>query len=397
MPVVEIKPGIYWIGVNDRTSHLFEGMWTITREGVSYNSYLIKDNKNVLIDLAKGFKADELLGQITEIIDLRDLDYIIINHMEPDHTGILNTLRRIIPEVRIIGTQKTGEMLSDFYQITENFKQVKDGETLNLGRHTLQFISTPYVHWPETMMTYELTERILFSCDCFGSYGALRGGIFDDQCKDLKFFEREALRYYANVLATFSKPVNKTLDKLSNIRVDIIAPSHGLVWRRNPGLIIELYRKWASFSEGKRESGVTLIYGSMYGNTEKMVNAIAQGISKIDIPIEIFDVTRTHISYILPSLWNFNGVIVGAPTYEGGLFPPVSHTLDMAYRKRVQNLKSAYFGSFGWGGGARREFLQFAEKLKWDVVQILEFKGEPTLEDLKKGEEFGEKFAKSLL
>jgi anaerobic nitric oxide reductase flavorubredoxin len=394
MPPIEIKPNIYWIGVNDRTTDLFEGLWPITQEGVSYNAYLIDDEKKAIIDLAKALKTDEFFGQIDQIIDISDLDYVVVNHMEPDHSGVLTTLRRIAPQVTILGTEKTHAMLESFYGITEGVQVVQDGETLSLGQHTLKFVYTPFVHWPETMMTYETGEQILFSCDAFGSYGALRGAIFDDECTDPAFYEREALRYYVNIVAVFSRPVLKAIDKLADVPVSVIAPSHGLIWRKSPGHIVALYKKWAEYATGPTEVGVTLVYGSMYGNTEKMMNAVAQGISEEDVPVSIFDVTHTHVSYILPWLWTQRGVIVGAPTYEGSLFPPMVQVLEMAAVKKIQNKKVARFGSYGWSGGAQRRFEQLIEPLKWEPTDSFEFVGSPTEEDLKHGEALGAQFAR---
>lgn len=393
MAAVEMKPDVYWIGVNDRTTDLFEGLWPITQEGISYNAYLINDQKKAIIDLTKSFKANEFFNQIDEIANISKLDYVIVNHMEPDHSGVLNTLRRISPQAIILGSRKTIEMLDSFYGITENVRAVQDGETLTLGRRTLRFLSTPLVHWPETMMTYEETHGMLFSCDGFGGYGALRGAIFDDECKDFDFYQKEALRYFVNILARFSNMVLKAIDKLADVSIDIIAPSHGLIWRKHPKRIVELYERWAGYSTGKTETGVTLIYGSMYGNTEVMMNAVAQGISRTGIPIEIFDAARTHASYILPSLWTKVGVMIGAPTYEVTLFPPVAHVLDIAIHKGVKNKKAARFGSYGWSGGAQRHFEKIIEPAKWDLVDSFEFNGGPTKEDLKKGEEFGAQFA----
>ncbi len=393
MAAVEIKPDVYWIGVNDRTTDLFEGLWPITQEGISYNAYLINDQKKAIIDLTKSFKANEFFNQIDEIANISQLDYVIVNHMEPDHSGVLNTLRRISPQAIILGSRKTIEMLDSFYGITENVRAVQDGETLTLGRRTLRFLSTPLVHWPETMMTYEETHGMLFSCDGFGGYGALRGAIFDDECKDFDFYQKEALRYFVNILARFSNMVLKAIDKLADVSIDIIAPSHGLIWRKHPRRIVELYERWAGYSTGKAETGVTLIYGSMYGNTEVMMNAVAQGISRTGISIEIFDAARTHASYILPSLWTRVGVMIGAPTYEVTLFPPVAHVLDIAIHKGVKNKKAARFGSYGWSGGAQRHFEKIIEPAKWDLVDSFEFNGGPTKEDLKKGEGFGAQFA----
>ena len=213
MPAVEIKPDVYWIGVNDRTTDLFEGLWPITEEGVSYNAYLINDEKKAIVDLSKALKTDEFFDRIAEIVAVSEIDYVVINHMEPDHTGVLRTLRKIAPGATILGSAKTKKMLESFYGITEKVRVVEDGEALSLGRRTLQFFSTPFVHWPETMMTFETSHRILFSCDAFGSYGALRGAIFDDECKDLGFYQKEALRYYVNIVAKFSKPVLKAIGR----------------------------------------------------------------------------------------------------------------------------------------------------------------------------------------
>jgi anaerobic nitric oxide reductase flavorubredoxin len=393
MRPVEIKPDIYWVGVNDRTTDLFEGLWPITQEGVSYNAYLVNDEKKAIIDLAKAFKTDAFFDQIDQVISFSQLDYVVVNHMEPDHSGVLRTLRRMAPQVTILGTEKTRGMLESFYGITEGVQVVQDGETLSLGERTLQFVYAPFVHWPETMVTYELNERILFSCDAFGSYGALRGAIFDDECTDPAFYEREALRYYVNIVAVFSRPVLQAIEKLADVPVSVIAPSHGLIWRENPGRIVELYRRWAEYATGPTEVGVTLLYGSMYGNTEKMMNAVAQGVSREGVPLSIFDVTHTHVSYILPFLWTQRGVIVGAPTYEGSLFPPMAQVLEMAALKRIRNKQVARFGSYGWSGGAQRHFERLIEPMKWELTDSFEFVGGPTEDDLRRGEEFGARFA----
>jgi flavorubredoxin len=296
----------------------------------------------------------------------------------------------------ILGSPKTKEMLESFYGITENVRAVQDGETLSLGKSELKFFHTPFVHWPETMMTYDVTRRVLFSCDGFGGYGALSGSIFDDQCQDIAFYETEALRYYTNVVAKFSKMVLRAIDKLAPLPVDIVAPSHGLIWRKNPSRIVELYKRWAEYAESGAEPGVTLIYGSMYGYTEMMMNAVASGIARAGVPLEIFDAGRTHASYILSSLWTRKGVVIGAPTYEGRLFPPVMQVLEMAALKGAKNKKYARFGSYGWAGGAQRDSEQMLAPLHWELVEALEFCGRPGEEELKKGVEFGARFAQAV-
>ena len=393
---VELKSDIYWIGVDDRTTDLFEGLWPITKEGVSYNSYLINDKKKAIIDLTKSLKGDEFFDNISKITNIENIDYIVVNHMEPDHSGILRTFRKISPETVILGSGKTKEMLESFYGIKDKVEIVGEGDEISLGDKTLKFFSTPMVHWPETMMTYEISNKILFSCDAFGSYGALGGSLFDDECENLDFYKKEAIRYYVNIVAKFSKMVRGAIDKLKGVPIEIIAPSHGRVWRKNPGEIVELYTKLANLASEKAEVGVTLIYGSMYGNTESMMNAVAQGISGAGVPLEIFDVSRIHVSYILPSLWMNSGVMVGAPTYEAGLFPSMASVLRMAELKKVKNKKVAMFGSYGWSGGALKEVKEIVDPLNWQFTDSFEFIGTPTDEELRKGKEFGRKFGESV-
>ncbi len=393
MPAIEVKPGIYWIGINDRTTDLFEGIWPITQAGVSYNSYLVMDQKKALIDLTREAQEGSFLDQIEDVLDPAELDYIVLNHMEPDHTGALGRIRRLAPQATILCTAKAKDMLDAFFGITDGVQVVGDGETISLGNKALQFFAVPFVHWPETMVTYEPCEKVLFACDAFGGYGALRGAIFDDQCADIDFYIQESLRYYVNIVARFSGPVLRAIDKLGGIDIEVIAPSHGLVWRHDPGRIVSLYQHWAQYATSPGDPGVTLIYGSMYGKTEEMMNAVAGGVAKTDIPMEIFDAARTHSSYILPSLWTKNGVLVGAPTYEVSLFPPMTQVLEMANHKRIKNRRAAYFGSYGWSGGAYKDCVKLTEPLEWEWVEALEVQGRPSREDLHRAEDLGERFA----
>jgi anaerobic nitric oxide reductase flavorubredoxin len=397
MPALEIRPDIFWVGVNDRTIDLFEGLWPMTEAGVSYNSYLINDKKKALIDLARDTKADHFVSQIEDVTAVSEIDYIVMNHLEPDHSGLIQTIRRMTPDAEIIGSKKTKKLLADFFGITENVRVVEDGEELSLGRTSLKFFSAPFLHWPETMVTYEMSQKILFPCDAFGGYGAVRGALFDDEYSDLAFYEKEALRYYVNIVANFSGRVLAAISKLKDVPIDIIAPSHGLIWRGNPGHIIQLYKKWAEYAKQKSEPGVTILYGSMYGNTEKVMNAVAQGISKAGVPVNIFDAARQHVSFILPSLWTQQGVIVGAPTYEAALFPPVANVLHMAARKHIKNKTAAFFGSHGWSGGALKETKEIVGPLGWELEDSLEWIGIPSRDELKKAEKFGTKFSEKVL
>ena len=396
MQPVEIRPSIFWVGVNDRHTELFEGLWPIHNEGVSYNSYLIKDQKNVIIDLASKMSVDELVDQIGSILPVADLDYVVVNHMEPDHSGALKTLLMLAPKMIILGSKKTSEMLGSFYGIKDRVKIVEDGEELSLGQHTLKFVCTPWVHWPETIVTYEMSEKVLFSCDAFGGYGALNGTIYDDPIVPLAWYEEQSLRYYTNIVAAFSKPVRNAIAKLANVPISIIAPSHGLVWKNYPERILELYSQWAAYDGQPGDCGVTLLYASMYANTERFMEVAAQGVLDEGVPVKVFNVAKTNVSYILPSLWLNQGVLIGAPTYEGSLFPDMLHTLEVAHMKHIFGRTAAIFGSHAWAGGAQRQFKDLAESYRWDLTDSFEFFGSPSQDEMNQARQFGRDFAKKV-
>ena len=398
MQSLEIKPGIYYVGVNDDDTELFDGLWPIKQEGVSYNSYLITDEKNAIIELTKKHKIPDFFENIQQVLDPTRIDYVIINHMEPDHTGAMQEMRRINPSVTLVGTEKTKAMLETFYGITENIQVVQEGDTISLGRHTLQFFSTPNVHWPETMMTYETTTKTLFSCDGFGGFGRLAfPKIFDDDCGDLASFEQQSFRYFSNIITSFNKPVLAAIAKLANVPIDMIAPSHGLIWRKDPKHIVDLYEKWAKYARGDSEPGITFLMGSVYHFTEKMAEAVMEGIVKTGIPVNQFNVSTTPVSYILPSLINFTGVVVAAPTYEGRLYPAMTHVLDMAAFKHQTGKKAIYVGSFGWGGGALRQLTEKIAEMNWELTDSFEFIGQPNSFGLETGKTMGAEFANLLL
>jgi anaerobic nitric oxide reductase flavorubredoxin len=393
---VEIRPGIHWIGVNDRTTDLFEGMWPITGDGVSYNAYLIRDEKRALIDLAKFTKGDDLLRRINNLADASALDYIVLNHMEPDHTGVLRQFARAAPRAEFVCTEKARKMLESFYGIADRIRVVRDGETIPLGSHTMQFLETPLVHWPETMMTWVTPGEVLFSCDGFGGFGALDGAIFDDEYESVDYYEREAERYFANIVSKFSRMVLRAIEKLAPLPIAVVAPSHGLIWRKRPRRIIELYKEWSGYAIDSPKGEITLLYATMYGATETMMNAVARGVAAAGVPLKVFDIARTHVSYMLPALLRGRGVLVGAPTYEGQLFPSMSAVLDVVAAKHVADRKAAYFGSYGWSGGGQAMFAKIAEGLHWEVLDNLAFPGNPTDKALEEGEAFGVKFAQAV-
>lgn len=396
MAPVEIAPNVFWIGVNDHDTDLFESMWPIQDTGVSYNTYLIRDEKNAVIDLSKEMMTEPFLEQMKSVIDPADLDYIILNHMEPDHTGALSAVRELAPDAEILGTSLAASFLENFYGIEEGFRPVKHGETLSLGSHTLQFAQTPNVHWPETMMTYLQENRILFSCDAFGGYGAVPDSIFDDTCEDLEYYERESLRYFSTIVALYSKPVLMALKKLADLEVSMIAPSHGLIWRKRPERIVELYETWSKYASGPAKPEIALLVGSMYGNTARMAQAVAAGIRDAGVPYIEIDVARTDLSEILSELLVRQGVVVAAPTYEGELFPPMANVLQMAAQKRIRGRLSTFVGSYSWKSAAPSRYEELIKPMRWKHYEGRDFLGAPDMNDLEAGEVMGKSFAQAV-
>jgi len=388
----ELTDKIKWVGVNDRRTDLFEGYWPLIT-GISYNAYLINDEKTVLIDGVKDKYAEDLIDQLPKNNSRLSLDYIVINHMEPDHTGSLPFVTRLAPEVTLVGTDKTKSMLQDFYGINKDVLTVETGDSIDLGTHTLKFVETPFVHWPETMMTYEKKEKILFSGDGFGSFGTLDGGIFDDELDTDNYID-ETIRYFSNIVGAYSATTRAALAKLSNYQVETVAPAHGPVWRSQPEEIIELYDKLSNL---RSDPGVTILYGSMYGYTERVMESVAAGARKVtNGEVKVIDASRTHPSFSLAEAWKRKGMIIGSPTYEARTFPPVDQFVDIAGKKKLKNKVAGIFGSFGWSGGAARELSEVTEKLNWELIKPpLEFNGRAAPEKLQEAYELGKSVAEA--
>ncbi|MHA1820904.1 MAG: FprA family A-type flavoprotein [Promethearchaeota archaeon] len=405
MAAEEILKGsnIFWTGVNDYTNNFFEGIWPVDKHGVSINSYVIKAGKNVLIDLVKaggGGSSENILDQLESInISPEQIDYLILNHLEPDHTGFLENFRLICPNAEILTSKKGVPLIKEFYGITDKVRAVEDGEELDIGDgKKLVFYYIPNVHWPETMATYEVSTKVLFTCDAFGSFGALKGGLFDDTIteEDHEFFERESLRYYANIVGPFSNFVIKAIEKAGALDIKVIAPSHGIIWRKNPEKIIKRYIRYANYMNDYAEPKICVIWGSMYGNTETILRSILRGISKLGIPVEVMKVPETDVSYVLAEAWEAAGLVIAMPTYEYKMFPPMKYVLDIFNYKNVWHKKVVRVGSFGWSGGAAKQFVEHTKNLKWDIIGTLEYQGAPKEEDFKKAEELGEELAKQV-
>ncbi len=361
---VKITDDVYFVGLNDRRTHLFENMWPIER-GVAYNSYVIKDDKIALIDTVEIGQVEKYLKKIKAVIGDSPIDYLIVNHMEPDHGGSIDIIKKMYPNIKIVGNKKTLPMLDGYFGITDNVIEVKEGDTLSLGKHTLNFHMVPMVHWPETMVSYESSQNILFSGDAFGSFGALEGGIFDDEI-DFDYFKDEMRRYYSNIVGKFGSPVQKAIEKIGGLEIKVIASTHGPIWRAHIPEVIEMYDKWSKY---ETEEGVVVAYASMYGNTEEMAEAVAREISENGIKnIRVYDVSKTHSSYIISDIFKYKGLVLGSPTYNNELHPNMESLVNKLVHMGVQKHYLGVIGSFTWAGNAVKKLTAAGESLKWEFV-----------------------------
>ena len=359
-----VAKDIYYVGVNDRQKALFENLWPLPG-GVSYNSYLIVDDKTVLVDTVDICYSDLFFKRVAKLLNGRKLDYLVVDHMEPDHAGSIRLLRQIYPDVKIIGNKQTFGMLAGYHGITDGLHEVKEGDTLDLGHHKLSFYMAPMVHWPEVMVTYEETEKVLFSADAFGTFGTLDGGVLDTDMDTDRFWS-EMTRYYANIVGKYGGPVQRALKKLSGLDIQTICSTHGPVWTRQSGDVIAPYDRLSRY-EGL--DGVTIVYGSMYGHTEQMAEDIATALSDGGVRhIAMHNVSKSHGSYILRDVFNYRGLIVGCPTYSGQLYPEVEMVLSEIKLREVKDRLFSYFGSFTWAGAAVKHLAAYAEAMKWEVV-----------------------------
>lgn len=352
----QITDNVFYVGVNDRNKNLFEGLWPLPN-GVSYNSYLIVDDKVCLVDTVEVDFFMAYIKNIQEVIGDRRIDYLVVNHMEPDHSGAIELIRKYYPDVQIIGNKKTFDMAGGFYGINSNCVEVKNGGAVSLGRHTMKFVMTPMVHWPETMMTVlesnsgsgEATERILFSGDAFGCFGALNGGIIDSQI-NCDGFWLEMVRYYSNIVGKYGVPVQNALKKFAGVHLDYICSTHGPVWHDYIELVVAMYD---GMSRYETEEGLVICYGTMYGNTERAAEVIARAASDAGIKnIVMYNVSKTHHSYIIRDVFRYRGLIVGAPTYNAGLYHEMNVLLDELSNRDIKNHLIGWFGSYAWAGKA---------------------------------------------
>lgn len=372
MHQVKLAEDIFYLGVNDRRTHLFENLWPIPN-GVSYNSYLIVDEKIALIDTVERTFIDDYLDQIEILTDGRPVDYLVINHMEPDHSGALKAVVAKYPEIKLVGNKKTFDMVANYYKISDNTLEVYDDSELPLGKHRLTFATIPMVHWPETMVTLETTEKILFTGDAFGSFGTLDGGVFDDEI-NLSFYEEEVMRYFTNIVGKYCPHTQRALKKLQTLDIRMLAATHGPIWRSNLAYILDRYEKWSTYTT---EPGAVIVYGSMYGNTAKMADVIARQLAVRGVKnIRVYDASKTHASYIISDIFKYKAFIVGSAAYNNELFPSVENLVTKIEHFGIKDHLLGIFGSFGWNGGGVKNLQKFAENIKWELAyQPVEEKG----------------------
>ena len=361
----KVTDSIHWVGGNDRRLALFENLFPIPN-GVSYNSYVILDEKTALMDTADPSIRSQFLENVQHVLDGRSLDYLIVNHMEPDHCSAIADIVNLYPEVKLVGNAKTFQIMGQFYSISDLSDRsvvVKDGDTLELGSHTLAFYMTPMVHWPEVMVTYESSEKVLFSADAFGTFGALNGNIFNDEIDFDRDWLDDARRYYTNIVGKFGVQVQSAIKKLSTLDIQIICPLHGPVWRSDIPYLLDKYQHWSTYTP--EEQAVVILYGSMYGNTENAANVLASILAEKGIKnIAVYDVSSTHVSQCISESFRASHIVLAAPTYNGGLYPAMEHVLLDMKALNLQNRTIALLDNGSWASTASKQMKAILETMK---------------------------------
>ena len=394
MNIRRITDKIDYVGVNDRTTSLFEGLWPLPY-GVSYNSYLVKGSeKTALIDTVELGHMREFMESI-RMNGIERIDYLIINHMEPDHSGGIPVVVSAFPDIKIVGNKKTIDMIKGFYHLMNDdlYLEVAEGQILELGDIELKFFLTPMLHWPETMMTYCEVEKLLFTGDAFGCFGALNGGVVDDTMECGLYIE-EIYRYYSNIIAKYGKFVLTALAKVAPLQIDYICSTHGPVWHSMIPQIMDIYRRLASF-EG--EEGVTIVYGSMYGNTAEMAELFGIELSRLGVKnIRIHNASKSNLSDMIADAVRYKGLIIGSPTYNTEIYPPVAHLVSALRARGVQNKIVASFGGFTWAPGATKKIAENLEAMNLTDAGSVVMKQAVTEETEQSIRSIAEKFVKML-
>lgn len=358
--VKKVNEDLYWIGASDRRLALFENIYPIPR-GVSYNSYVILDEQTVLLDTVDKSVSGQFFENLEHVLGNRPLDYMIVNHMEPDHCAIVEEVVRRFPEVKVVGNAKTFNMMKQFFtfDVDAHAVVIKEGDTISTGKHTLAFAMIPMVHWPEAMVTYDAYDKVLFSADAFGTFGALNGNVFADEVNFKEEWLDDARRYLVNIVGKYGGPVQTTLKKAAGLDISIICPLHGPIWRSNLGYILDKYNTWSSYEP--EEKAVMIAYASMYGNTENLANILAAKLAEAGIHnIAVYDVSNTHVSTLISEAFRCSHIVLAAPTYNGNVYPVMENFLNDMKALAVQKRTVAILDNGTWAATAGK---QMADKI----------------------------------
>lgn len=363
--VRKITADLTWLGASDNRLALFENVYPIP-EGISYNSYLLCDERTVLLDTVDSSVRRPFFENLHYALNKRSLDYVVIQHMEPDHCAELAELLRIYPTAKIVCNLQTKRMIAQFFEINipdEQFMLIKEGDSLNTGKHTLNFIAAPMVHWPEVMMTYDSTDKILFSADAFGTFGSLNGNIFADEVNFERDYLDEARRYYTNIVGKYGPQVQNVLQKASALDIKIICPLHGFIWRESLGYFIDKYSKWSTYEP--EDNALIIAYASIYGNTYEAVSILASKLAEHGVKnIKMYDVSKTHSSYIISEAFRASTIVLAAPTYNGGIFINMENLLHDMVSHNLQNRRFAIMDNGTWAAMAGKQMRDLLSALK---------------------------------
>lgn len=344
----KLTDDLTWVGVNDRHLSLFENVYPIEK-GVSYNSYVLLDEKTVLFDTVDKCSSMQFFENVSHVLKDRKLDYIIVNHMEPDHAATLQETVEKYPEAKVVCNKKALEMIKQFFDfdIDSKVTVIAEGDTLNTGKHNLTFVMAPMVHWPEAMVTYDTVDKILFSADAFGTFGAMSGNIFADEVNFETEWLDEARRYYTNIVGKYGMQVQALLKKASALEIKMICSLHGPVWRKNIEWFIDKYQKWSSYTP--EENSVLILVGSIYGHTENAAEVLATKLSDLGIKdLKFMDVSRVHPSYVVAEAFKYSHIVVAAASYNTGIFTPMETVLLDLKAHNLQNRTFSIMYNGSW-------------------------------------------------
>ncbi len=389
MNKISLAEGINWVGVVDWNIRDFHGY--VTRRGSTYNAYLIQDEKTALVDTVKHTFSSELLRNICELVDPTKIDYIIINHVEMDHSSSLPMVAKYAKNATIIASARGKDAIIEHYGADFNIQTVKTGDTLKLGKRKLTFVEAPMLHWPDSMFTYVVEDKILMPNDAFGQHLA-SAQRFNDEVDEHVLME-EATTYYANILMPLASLITRKIQEVvqMGIPIEMIAPSHGIIWRSNPSKIIKAYADW---SGNNFKNKVVIVFDTMWGSTDKMARAIAEGVASEDVDVKVLKLRAANRTEAMTEILDAKAVVVGSPTLNNGMFPTIGEFLTYATGLKPKGKLWSFFGSYGWGGGAVKNMTEMAQKAGFQVnEQSIEVKYIPESEDLKKCFEYGQQIA----